>query len=93
MINGNYTFLTERLAKFYQVDVQVKGLAGDTFTKVEWPDSRRAGVLGFASVLAMTSHYRQASPVLRGAWVLDTMLGTPVHAPTPDVPPLEQAAK
>ncbi|MBL8217027.1 MAG: DUF1592 domain-containing protein [Bryobacterales bacterium] len=93
LINGNYTFLTERLAKFYQVDGQVKGLAGDTFTKVEWPDSRRAGVLGFASVLAMTSHYRQASPVLRGAWVLDTMLGTPVPAPPPDVPPLEQAAK
>jgi hypothetical protein len=60
---------------------------------VEWPDNRRAGVLGMASVLAMTSHYRQSSPVLRGAWVLDTLLGTPVPPPPPDVPPLEKAAK
>lgn len=93
LLNGNYTFLTERLAKYYQVEDKVKGLSGSTFQKVEWPDNRRAGVLGFASVLAMTSHYKQASPVLRGAWVLDTLLGTPVPSPPPDVPPLEQAAK
>ncbi|MFN7933888.1 MAG: DUF1592 domain-containing protein [Bryobacteraceae bacterium] len=93
LINGNYTFLTERLAKYYQVEDKVKGLAGDAFVKVQWPDNRRAGVLGFASVLAMTSHYKQGSPVLRGAWVLDTLLGTPVPAPPPDVPPLEAAAK
>jgi hypothetical protein len=93
LLTGNYSFLTERLAKFYQVDGKVSGLSGDTFQRVEWPDNRRAGVLGFASVLALTSHYRQASPVLRGAWVLDTLLGTPVPAPPPDVPPLEKAAK
>jgi len=93
LLTANYTFLTERLAKYYQVDGKVKGLSGDTFHKVEWPDNRRAGVLGFASVLAMTSHYKQASPVLRGAWVLDTLLGTPVPAPPPDVPPLEKASK
>jgi hypothetical protein len=93
LLTANYTFMTERLAKYYQVDGKVKGLSGDTFQKVEWPDHRRAGVLGFASVLAMTSHYKQASPVLRGAWVLDTLLGTPVPAPPPDVPPLEKASK
>lgn len=60
---------------------------------MEWPDNRRAGVLGFASVLAMTWQHKQGSPVLRGAWVLDTLLGTPVPAPPADVPPLEQAAK
>lgn len=93
LLTGNYTFMTERLAKYYQVDGKVKGATGDTFDRVEWPDNRRAGVLGMASVLAMTSHYKQSSPVLRGAWVLDTILGTPVPAPPPDVPPLEKAAK
>ncbi|MBL8176059.1 MAG: DUF1592 domain-containing protein [Bryobacterales bacterium] len=92
LLTANYTFLTERLARYYQVEDKVKGLS-DNFRKVQWPDDRRAGVLGFASVLAMTSHYKQGSPVLRGAWVLDTLLGTPVPAPPPDVPPLEQAAK
>ncbi len=91
LLTANYTFLTERLAKFYQVDGKVKGATGDTFDRVEWPDNRRAGVLGMASVLAMTSHYRQSSPVLRGAWVLETILGTPVPPPPPDVPPLEKA--
>lgn len=91
LLNSNYTFLTARLAKFYQVDDKVQ--LTDRFTRVEWPDQRRAGVLGMASVLAMTSHYKMASPVLRGAWVLDTILGTPVPPPPPDVPPLEKAAK
>jgi hypothetical protein len=93
LLNGNYTFLTARLARFYQVDSQLKAPLGDRFTRVEWPDNRRAGVLGMASVLAMTSHYKQASPILRGAWVLDTLLGTPVPPPPPNVPPLETAAK
>ena len=92
LLTANYTFLTARLAKFYQVEDQVKGV-NDGFQRVEWSDNRRAGVLGMASVLAMTSHYRQSSPVLRGAWVLDTLLGTPVPPPPPDVPPLEKAAK
>jgi mono/diheme cytochrome c family protein len=92
LLTANYSFLTERLAKFYQVDDQVE-VKGDSFRKVAWPDDRRAGVLGMAGVLAMTSHYRQSSPVLRGAWVLDTLLGTPVPPPPPDVPPLEKATK
>ena len=91
LLTANYSFLTPRLAKFYQIESQVKGLAGDEFQLVEWPDNRRAGVLGMASVLALTSHYRQSSPVLRGAWVLDTLLGTPVPPPPPDVPPLEKS--
>ncbi|MCU1232069.1 MAG: hypothetical protein JWP63_36 [Candidatus Solibacter sp.] len=93
LLNGNYTFMTPRLAKFYEVEGQVKGLTGDGFQRVEWPDDKRAGVLGLGSVLAMTSHYKQGSPVLRGAWVLDTLLGTPVPPPPPEVPPLEAAAK
>jgi mono/diheme cytochrome c family protein len=92
LLTANYSFLTERLARFYQLDNQVE-VKGDSFRKVVWPDNRRAGVLGMAGVLAMTSHYRQSSPVLRGAWVLDTLLGTPVPPPPPDVPPLQQATK
>ena len=92
LLTANYTFLTERLAKFYQIEGRV-AVGGDGFQLVEWPDNRRAGLLGMASVLAMTSHYRQTSPVLRGAWVLDTLLGTPVPPPPPEVPPLETAAK
>jgi hypothetical protein len=91
LLNANYTFLTDRLVKFYELEGQVK-VDGGAFQRVEWPDNRRGGVLGLGSVLAMTSHYRESSPVLRGAWVLDTLLGTPVPPPPPDVPPLETAA-
>ncbi len=93
IISANYTFLTERLVKFYELEGKVTILPGNKFQRVEWPDNRRAGVLGLGSVLAMTSHYRESSPVLRGAWVLDTLLGTPVPPPPPDVPPLETESK
>jgi hypothetical protein len=92
LLTADYSFLTERLARFYQVDDKL-AVKGDSFRKVTWPDDRRAGVLGMAGVLAMTSHYRMSSPVLRGAWVLDTLLGTPVPPPPPDVPPLEQSTR
>jgi hypothetical protein len=91
ILDAPYTFLTERLAKYYQIEHQVEGVGPNGFHKVMWPHERRAGVLGMASVLAMTSHYHQASPVLRGAWVLETLLGTPVPPPPPDVPELPQA--
>ncbi|MEX2264221.1 MAG: DUF1592 domain-containing protein [Bryobacteraceae bacterium] len=89
LLNADYTHLTERLARFYQIEDRVKGLDDSEFRLVQWPDSRRAGVLGLAGVLAMTSRYKETSPVLRGAWALDTLLGTPVPPPPPDVPPLE----
>ena len=91
LLTANYTFLTERLVKYYELEGKVTMPAGPGFHLVKWPDDRRAGVLGLASVLAMTSHYKQASPVLRGAWVLETLLGTPVPPPPADVPPLEAA--
>lgn len=93
LLNSNYSFLTARLAKFYQIEDKLPASLPDRFTKVTWPDSRRGGVLGMAGVLAMTSHYKLSSPVLRGAWVLDNLLGTPVPPPPPDVPPLDKAAK
>jgi hypothetical protein len=89
LLNGIYTYMTERLARFYQLEGKFKDLHGDQPQLVEWPDDRRAGVMNLGAVMAMTAHYRQTSPVLRGAWVLDTLLGTPVPPPPPNVPPLE----
>ena len=88
LLNGDYTYLTERLVKFYQLEDVFKDLYGSQPQLVRWPDNRRAGVLNTGAVMAMTSHYRQTSPVLRGAWVLETVLGTPVPPPPPDVPAL-----
>jgi hypothetical protein len=88
ILDAPYTFLTERLVKYYELEGKV-GIKSSGFERVNWPDNRRAGVLGFASILGMSSHYKQGSPVLRGAWILDTLLGTPIPPPPPDVPPLE----
>jgi len=89
LLTGDYTYLTERLVKFYQLEDQFKDLHTNQPTLVKWPDNRRAGVMNLGAVMAMTSHYRQTSPVLRGAWVLETMLGTPVPPPPPNVPLLK----
>jgi hypothetical protein len=89
LLNGNYTYLTERLVKFYQLEDKFPGFKGNQPQLVEWPDDRRAGVMNLGAVMAITSHFRQTSPVLRGAWVLDTLLGTPVPPPPPNVPPLQ----
>ena len=88
LLTADYAFLTKRLVKFYEMDGQVKGVDDNAFHLVQLPDSRRAGVLGLAGILGMTSHYQQTSPVLRGAWVLETILGTPVPPPPAGVPPL-----
>jgi hypothetical protein len=93
LLTADYTFLTDRLVRYYQFEGKVEGVDSAQFKLVKWPDNRRAGVLGLASVLAMTSHYRQSSPVLRGAWVLEHLLGTPVPPPPPDVPPLKNEGK
>jgi cytochrome c553 len=92
LLDGDYTHLTARLAKFYQIEDQVSPVPNDgQFHLVTWPkDGRRAGILGLAGVQAMSSRYQETSPVLRGAWVLETLLGTPVPPPPPDVPPLEE---
>lgn len=89
LLTADYTFMTERLATFYGYEGKITGLNGNSFQKVTWPDNRRAGVLGLAGVLALSSHFKQTSPVLRGAWVLETLLGTHVPLAPPDVPPLD----
>jgi hypothetical protein len=88
LINGNYTFLNERLAKHYQIN----GVQGENFRLVTSTDGHRGGLLGLGAVHMLTSHTKQTSPVLRGTWVLNTILGTPVPPPPPNVPPLSQAS-
>jgi cytochrome c553 len=91
LLTGNYTYLTDRLVKFYQLEDKFPDFKGSQQPRLaEWPDDRRAGVMNLGAVMAITSHYRQTSPVLRGAWVLDTLLGTPVPPPPPNIPPLAE---
>ncbi len=89
LLSADYTYMTDRLVKFYQLEDKLKDFRSDTPKLVQWPDNRRAGVITSGAVMALTSHYRQTSPVIRGAWILDTILGTPVPPPPPNVPLLE----
>jgi hypothetical protein len=89
LLDSDYTFLNERLARFYGLD----GVTGDQMRKVALPaDSPRGGVLTQATVLIITSNPDRTSPVKRGLYVLENVLGTPPPPPPPDIAPLEQAA-
>jgi cytochrome c551/c552 len=81
------TFLNERLARFYGVP----GVEGNKFRRVQLPEANRGGVLTMASVLTVTSYPTRTSPVIRGKWVLENLLGAPPPPPPPDVPPLKDA--
>jgi hypothetical protein len=83
-IDTDYTFVNERLAKHYGV----AGVKGDEFRKVNVSGGERGGVLTHASVLTATSNPTRTSPVKRGKWILDNILGTPPPPPPPDVPDL-----
>ncbi len=89
-IDADYTYLTERLAQHYGMPDAVQG---NRFQLVPTPDGRRGGLLGFGAVQAMNAGYKRSSPVLRGVWVLETLLGTKIPSPPPDVPPLETEQK
>jgi hypothetical protein len=83
---SDFTFLNQRLAKHYGV----AGVAGSEFRKVKLPpESHRGGVLTMGSVLKVTANGTTTSPVVRGAWVLERILGTPPPKPPGDVPGLE----
>ena len=85
-LDARYTFVDGRLAEHYGIpDVQ-----GDEFRKITLDDDRRRGVLTHASVLMLTSNPTRTSPVKRGKWILENILGTPPPDPPPDVPELEQ---
>ena len=85
LLTAGYTFLDERLAEHYGI----AGVTGSRFRRVELPaDSPRRGILGHGSVLTLTSHAIRTSPVLRGKWILDNLLGTPPPDPPPNIPAL-----
>ena len=85
LFRANYTYVNERLARHYGFP----GVAGEQFRRVEYPDDTRRGVLGQGSILVQTSLANRTSPVLRGKWVMEVLMGTPPPPPPPDVPPLE----
>ena len=87
LLRADYTFLNERLAKHYDIP----NVYGDHFRRVTvGEESPRAGLLGHGSILTVTSYATRTSPVLRGKWVLDNILGMPPPPPPPNVPPLEE---
>ena len=86
LLTANYTFLNDRLARHYSVP----GVHGSHFRRVTLSDERRFGLLGQASLLTVTSLPNRTSPVVRGKWLLENMLGYPPPAPPPDVPALTE---
>ncbi len=87
LITADYTFLNERLARHYGIS----GIYGSQFRRVHINDEARRGLLGQGSILAVTSHAERTSPVVRGKWILENVLGLPVPPPPPNVPPLPDA--
>jgi hypothetical protein len=81
LLTGDYTFVNERLARHYGID----GVVGPQFRRVQLTDPVRHGLLGKGSMLMRTSYGNRTSPVLRGAWVLDKLMGTPPTPPPPGV--------
>lgn len=89
LINADYTFVNERLAAYYRIE----GIKGGYFRRVSLNNTGRLGVLGQGSVLMVTSYPTRTSPVLRGKWVLENLLGAPPPPPPPDVPALDDSAE
>ncbi len=88
LLTADYTFVNERLARHYGIT----GVVGPSFKRVSYPTSHRRGLLGQGSVLTLTSHPDRTSPVLRGKWVLEVLLGAPPPPPPPDIPAFEETA-
>jgi uncharacterized protein DUF1592/uncharacterized protein DUF1588/uncharacterized protein DUF1587/uncharacterized protein DUF1585/uncharacterized protein DUF1595 len=86
LLTADYTFLNERLARHYGI----AGIYGSQFRRVTIKDDFRRGLLGQGSILALTSKAERTSPVVRGKWILENILGMPVPPPPPDVPPLRE---
>ena len=85
-LDANYTFLNERLARFYGI----KDVAGPEFRRVDVSNTNRGGgILAHASVLTISSYSTRTSPVLRGKWILENLLNAPPPPPPPSVPALD----
>ena len=89
LLTSNETFLNEQLARHYGIP----GIYGSHFRRVKLNDENRFGLLGKASVLAVTSYTTRTSPTVRGKWLLENILAAPMPAPPPNVPPLEDSNK
>lgn len=89
LLDSDYTFLNEKLAEHYCID----GVKGTEMRKVMLNNRERGGLTGMAAVLTTTSLPHRTSPVLRGKWILEQILGTPAKPPPPNVPELEAAKK
>jgi hypothetical protein len=86
LLRANYTFVNERLARHYRIP----NVYGSRFRRVQLPeDGERGGLLGHGSILTVTSYANRTSPVLRGKWVLENIVGTPPPPPPPNVPTLK----
>ena len=85
LLTADYTFVNERLARHYHIP----GIYGSRFRRVTLTDDARRGLLGKGSVLMVTSHADRTSPVVRGKWILENILGATVPPPPPDVPSLK----
>ncbi|MGH9332354.1 MAG: DUF1592 domain-containing protein [Vicinamibacteria bacterium] len=86
LLSADYTFVDERLARHYGIP----NVIGNRFRRVAVEDENRRGLLGHGSILTLTSLANRTSPVIRGAWVLDVLLGTPAPRPPANVPPLQE---
>ena len=87
LLTASYTFVNERLARHYGIP----NVKGSHFRRITLTDDNRRGLLGHGSILAVTAYPHRTSPVLRGKWILENLLGTPPPAPPADVPALEEA--
>jgi hypothetical protein len=88
LFTADYTFVNERLARHYGIT----GITGSDFQRVKYPDDTRRGLLGHGSILVQTSLANRTSPVLRGKWVMEVLIGMPPPPPPPGVPDLEETA-
>ena len=89
LLTADYTFLNEPLAMLYGIDT----VKGGQFRRVRLPDSKRYGLLGKGAVLMVTAYPNRTSPVLRGVWILDRLMGIPPYQPPPNVPVLKEAGR
>ena len=88
LFRADYTFVNERLAKHYGI----AGVNGPEFRRVTYPDATRRGIFGHGTMLVQSSLANRTSPVLRGKWVMEVLLGTPPPPPPPNIPDLEASA-
>ena len=86
LLSANYTFVNERLAAHYDIP----NVRGDEFRRITLTDPAHFGLLGKGAVMMVTAYPNRTSPVLRGAYILENILGTPPSPPPPNVPPFKE---